>query len=201
MMRRIVASAVLILCATVAMAGDSPVDAGSWMVGGAAFFRSESGDRYTVPGFDDPVLTVSLRPSASAFISKGLSIGFEVAYERSLRNGQVSWSRSWGPHVGVYAPLTKYDAEKAVNPFIYSQAFFNRGTGENNELYYESEYNAWRTIKTETNLVAFGGQAGILMTVTGNVALDWSLRVARESDDGIAGTVLEAGVGLAIVLW
>jgi hypothetical protein len=75
------------------MSADSPVDAGSWMVDGSVFFRTQGGDLYEV-GYDrSGITTIHFSPSAGLFLSKGFMLGGQVGYER-VSQGRAFYTRT-----------------------------------------------------------------------------------------------------------
>jgi hypothetical protein len=179
------------------MSADSPVDAGSWMVDGSVFFRTQGGDLYEV-GYDrSGITTIHFSPSAGLFLSKGFMLGGQVGYERVSQGGWSETTWSFGPVAGVYIPLSRFDTDRNVNSFWYFRAFYTRTQSLNR--FYAPEWEV--PFRVEDNMNTFGAQTGALLMISKNAGLNCALRAYGDDWHSQWGFTFEAGVGMAIVLW
>ncbi|MEW6413065.1 MAG: hypothetical protein AB1483_11450 [Candidatus Zixiibacteriota bacterium] len=187
--------AVLIFFAGTIAAADNPVDKGSLMLAGNAFFMSQSGDLWEEGG--DAFTTITFMPTVGYFVSPGLMIGGNLVFSRQSQGDASLTDFAIGPTIGYYFNTNKERAEVkgAVYPFI--SGFFTYG---------KSKFDAGDWDST-TDIMQFGGHAGILYMLSSAVGLNAGINFWVDSYDfegapeSIDGTTLQIGAGFTSFIY
>jgi len=195
-MRTLTCVAAILLLAGAVMAADNPVDKGSMILGGTAYFMGQSGEAYENIDGDTPS-AIGITPSIGYFVAPSIMIGGEILFwNQSL--GDRKWTDfAVGPIVGYYFNLdaTRTEAKGAIYPYI--KGFF---------IYGQQKYDDGTDDYT-TDLMAFGAQGGGVFMLSNAVGVDASVRFQSDSykpegaDESISGTTLQVGLGITAFLW
>jgi hypothetical protein len=154
---------------TTTLAADGPIDQGSFMLGGNAYFQSQSDDVFE-DSEGNPLTTVAVASEVAAFAIRGLAVG--VQFELLTQNqGELEVTESSvGPHVTYYLS-TNGDREKirgSIYPYVGGFVAFgsrpvaNDGKDEN------------------AGTFMFGGDLGTVVMISNNVGLDVGFNFKRE---------------------
>lgn len=183
-----------------------PIDKGAWMVGGDAFFSTQSGDLYE-GGMEESQTTISFMPNVAYFIMPNLAIGAELQFENFSWGDYKTSQFGIGPAISYFFNMdkTRTDLKGAFVPYIRAFAAYGSLKTESPEL--DDDLNV--VIVEETNtLMQFGGQGGAMFFLSNNVAADFAVRFSSDNlsldedfllegeDDSISGTTLQVGVGI-----
>lgn len=199
-------AAMLLLFAGAALAADGPLDKGSWMLDGRAFFRSQSGDLWenrdgdglTSYGVGNGALglteTFEVGNTVGFFISPGLMIGGQFSF-LGFSQGDISISGfGIGPALTYYMNTdhTRAEAKGAVYPFF--GAFFTYGSLSNED-------------DKIADMFQYGGRGGIMYMLSNAVGLDFGGKLQSDSwefngaSERITGLTLEFGVGVSAFIY
>ena len=177
----------IILCfAFSAIAGTTPVDKGSYILGGSVSFTSMGGDLYEdANGESQSVFLVA--PEFGYFFSPGFMGGAIVEFSSYSIHGENYSDFMFGPMVAYYfnaANITD-DAKGTVLPYLKAFAMF--GSTE---------------LGTDGSWTKFGGKGGINYFLSNAVAVDFGVQFYSDSfkpdgaDESTTGTVFSFGAGI-----
>ncbi|UCD64943.1 MAG: hypothetical protein JSW34_05800 [Candidatus Zixiibacteriota bacterium] len=191
----------LLLLATVATAAENPVDKGSFILEGSAFFMSQGGDFYeNLEG--DGQTTIAFMPSLGYFVAPSILIGAEFEFE-SWKWGD-DWKENYfaiGPVVGYYFNMdqARTEARGAVYPFI--KGFFMYGSSKIEIL----------SVEETIGIMQFGGQAGVIFMLSNAVGLNFGGMFASTSfspdedlypgAESVSGTTIMIGAGVTAFVY
>lgn len=195
-MRTLTCVAAILLLAGAVMAADNPVDKGSMILGGTAYFTGQSGDWYENAD-GDGVTTIGFVPSVGYFIAPSIMIGGEIQFINWSQGDYKTTTFGIGPAVGYYFNLdaTRTEAKGAIYPYI--KGFFIYGQRKDDD----------GTNEATTDLMAFGAQGGGVFMLSNAVGVNASVKFQSDSykpdgaDESISGTTLEVGAGITAFLW
>ncbi len=195
-MRTLTCMAAILLLAGAVMAAETPVDKGSMILGGTAYFTGQSGDWYENAD-GDGVTTIGFVPSVGYFVAPSIMIGGEIQFINLSQGDYKMTTFGIGPTVGYYFNLdaTRTEAKGAIYPYI--KGFF---------IYGQQKYDDGTDDYT-TDLMAFGAQGGGGFMLANAIGLGASVKFQSDSykpegaDESISGTTLQVGVGITAFLW
>ncbi len=184
------------LLAVTVSAAENPIDKGSIILAGNAFFMSQSGDLWE-NGDGDALTTFAIVPSVGYFITPGLLIGIDVTFNRLSQGDASRTDLAAGPMIGYYfnTNSTRTEVKGAVYPFV--SAFFNYGQSK-------FDNDSW---DSTTDILQFGGHAGIVYMVSDAVGLNLGVNVWSDSYDyegateSITGTTVQIGAGFTSFIY
>ncbi|MDH4157877.1 MAG: porin family protein [candidate division Zixibacteria bacterium] len=182
-----------------------PVDKGSLMLDGSAFFASQSGDLYEDYGLDDDSssggdnrTTISVMPMIAYFVAPGLMVGSEFRFTRQSLGTEKDTYFGFGPTAGYFFNLkpVRTDARGLVYPYL--KAFISYGKQKR-----EREDSS-----TEGTFMSFGGQAGLVYMLSNTVGADLGARYSldtmdpeSENAESLDGTTLQVGIGITAFIY
>lgn len=189
-MRLLVTASIILMCSIPILAADGPIDKGSLVFGGTIAFANTSGDGYEID--DEPVSAAFVAPVIGGFVSSGVMLGGQLTYAR-LSLGPDDYS-AWalGPTLGYFFNTVRTDGKTRGSFYPYVKAFFMVGKGDSGSDY---------------TLSSLGGQAGIDVMLSNTLAIDFGLRIQRDTwnADGkgksYSGTIILGGLGLVGFCW
>jgi hypothetical protein len=200
LMKRLFFMVLILAIASLASAQTSPVDKGSMILGGSAYFMSQSGDLYEVDG--DGTTTIGLEPEFGYFISPNIMIGGTLLYESEKMGDYKTTCMGIGPEVGYFFNMDKGRTDIKGSIYPYIKGFMT----------YKSEKSENGT-ETKYDYMSFGAKGGIIFMLSEAVALDMGLKfssdsqkqkepeVAAGADDSISGSTFMLGVGVTAFIW
>ncbi|UCE24782.1 MAG: hypothetical protein JSU74_01660 [Candidatus Zixiibacteriota bacterium] len=182
-MKHFVLIALFSLLTTVASAAENPLDKGSVILEGSAFFTSQSGDAY----IDSK--TIIVNPGFSYFVSPGTFVGGLIQYGWYEVGSSSVTEYSLGPVLGYYFNTNKERPEPkgAAYPFVMAFA-------------------AYGGFDSELTLIQFGGQAGVTLMASNAVGVTFEARLSHDiwdSDeaDSRSGLTFQIGFGLTSFIY
>jgi hypothetical protein len=188
--------AVILLLSGMVVAADNPIDKGSMIVDGSAYFSSQSGDWWE-DAEGNSLTRISLDPSIGYFVAPSILVGGEVQL-MSWSQGDYSMT-NWaiGPTVGYYFNLdaSRTEAKGALYPYI--KAFFLIGQSKTDN----------GTTTSTTDVMLLGGKGGVVFMLSNAIGLDAGVKFQSDSykpegaDKSITGTTLMVGAGITAFLW
>jgi len=189
-MRTLTCVATILLLSGAVMAAETPIDKGSMIVGGTAYFMTQSGDLWEVG--DEATTTIGLMPSIGYFVAPSIMIGGEVQFISLSIGGSDLTTFAVGPMVGYYFNLdqTRTEVKGAIHPYI--KAFFSYGQISNG---------------SSIDQMSFGGQGGAVFMLSNAIGLDAGVRFQSDSwkpegaDESTTGTTIWVGAGITAFLW
>jgi len=189
-MRTLSCLAITLLFAGAIMAAETPIDKGSMIIGGTAYFMNQSGDLYESGG--EALATIAIAPTVGYFVAPNIMIGGKIDFLSWSRGGISHTYWTAGPVVGYYFNLdqTRTEAKGAIYPYLL--AFFMYGQESNS---------------SGADLMAYGGQGGAMFMLSNAVGVEAGVRFQSESykpegaDESTTGTTLMVGAGITAFLW
>jgi len=187
--KRFLLTAVLVLFAFSAMAAESPIDKGSMIVGGSAYFMTQSGDLYKVG--DESPTTIAFMPEFGYFIAPSIMIGAMVHFENYKIGDSKQTFLAFGPMIAYYFNMNPTQIKGAIYPYV--KGMFMMGT---------EKYENGGTEKYSGT--QFGGKAGINFMLADHVALDFGVLFTSDSfkqkepteTESVSGTTIQVGAGI-----
>jgi hypothetical protein len=167
-----------------AMATESPIDKGSMVLGGSAYFQVQSGDLYEYGNKSQKYFTVN--PIFGYFIGPGVMTGATFNYTRVTAGDYGSTLVGISPTVMFYFNSNSTEVKGAVYPYI--GGFF----------YYQSTKSDGGSARETTSL---GGAGGINYMLSEAVALDFGAHFQSDSRKSAKGTILTIGAGISYFIW
>jgi len=195
-MRTLSCLAITLLFAGAIMAAETPVDKGSMILGGTAYFTGQSGDAYENAD-GDGVTTIALEPSVGYFVAPSIMVGGRILFESASQGDDKVTTFGIGPEVGYYFNLdaARTEAKGAIYPYV--KAFF---------VYAQYKFE-WTGGDATTDVTMFGGEGGGVFMLSNAIGLNASVKFQSESfkpegaDESISGTTLQVGAGITAFLW
>lgn len=201
-MKRLIIIIALVMTATVVSATENPIDKGSWILTGNAYFMSQHGDLYNNADGEGKSW-INLAPSAGYFVAPGILIGADTRYTMSSQGDNKTTDFLLGPMVGFYFHMDprRTEVKGAVYPF--AKGFF---------LFGSEKFKA-DLFEETTTMTAYGGEAGLLYMLSGAVGLNFQANLTKlknDYDDDIVdpevldsenGTVFQIGVGVTAFVY
>ncbi len=195
-MRTLTCVTAILLLAGAVMAAETPVDKGSMVVGGTAYFMTQSGDWYENAD-GEGVNTIALEPSIGYFVAPSIMVGGRILFESESQGDNKETIFGIGPEVGYYFNLdaTRTEAKGAIYPYV--KAFF----------VYAQYKDEWTGGDETTDITMFGGQGGGVFMLSNAIGLNASVKFQSESykeddaDESVSGTSLQVGAGITAFLW
>ena len=183
----------------------NPVDKGSLMLDGSAFFSTQSGELYEDFDLDGDSTsgggsktTISVMPMIAYFVAPGLMVGGEFRFTRQLLGDDKDTYFGFGPTAGYFFNMNRTRADAQGMFYPYLKAFFSYGKQKR-----EREDSS-----TEGTFMNFGGQVGLVYMLSNTVGADLSARYSRDTVDpededlGSAdGTTLQVGIGITAFIY
>ena len=177
----IVLLAILLLSANIS-AADGPLDPGSIILGGSAYFAKQGGDAY----YD--MTQISITPSFAKFVSTGFFVGAQgqLVYTERRSNGVTEYLL--GPLIGYYfnGGGDAGDIKGDIYPFITASLGFGG-------------------IEDDVTVYRLGAGTGMTLMLSNAVGLDLSINVTLDnfsSDYGSeSGYTLLAGAGFTSFIY
>ncbi len=182
--RWFVLAAVVFMTVSVS-AADSPVDAGSMVLSGTAFYQNQSGDLYENYRGDD-LQTITVAPGFGYFVSPGVFLGGELAVVSISRGGSSLTNAYIVPQLGYYFNSATTGADVKGRAYPYAKAIVGIGTISNGD--------------SETQTLV-GAKLGSVFMLSNTIAADVGLQVQREFISDYSGTTIWIGVGITAFLW
>ncbi len=176
---------ILLVPALLLAQATSPLQRGSWALGGNMFFQNQSGDAYG--GSGNSLTTVQLSPNVGYFISPNMAIGGVLQLSRMSQGGNAITHFAIGPEFNYYINSAKDRTQFAGSFVPYVGAFFT--IGKLSETHYSS-----------ITTTSFGGQLGGLVFLSNSVAFDLAAQVSSDhysaSGAGVSGLTMVVGGGI-----
>lgn len=187
---------VMLLCQTAAHASKSPIDKGSYIVGGMAMVTGMSGDVYeNVDG--DGIKMLMLAPSLSGFVSHGVAFGGQLLVANVSQSGNSLTAFGIGPRLAYYFGDFKENEKVRGKSIPYLAVSYIYGKITNDwGVMDKSEY--------KLNAINFGG--GIDYMLTNSIALvaqvDYrSDSISDKSDNSADGHAFDVMLGFSMFVW
>ena len=195
-MRTLTCVAAILLLSGAVMAAETPVDKGSMILGGTAYFQSQGGD-LADSLYGDSRTEFGLTPSVGYFVAPSIMIGGEIQFISSSIGDYKETSFRVGPVVGYYFNIdaTRTEPKGAIYPYV--KGFF---------LYGQEKYDDGTNDFT-IDVMTFGGQGGGIFMLSNAIGLDAGVRFQSDSwkpedaDESTTGTTLWFGAGITAFLW
>jgi len=170
------------MLAVPATAQETPIDKGSMVIGGTAFYWSRSGERYEDAAGNAETI-ISIVPSFGYFMSPGFMVGADLIYTGESQGPLSATYMGIGPMVRYYFNATKERTEIKGATFPYIKAFM---------LYISEDSDYWGDDK----FMSFGGGVGVNYMFSTDVSLDFGIRLSIDSDDDDSGMAISLGAGI-----
>jgi hypothetical protein len=200
--------AILVLPAGVVQAQSdarNPIDKGSLVLDGSAFFSTQSGDLYEDFDLDGDSTsggssrtTISVMPMIAYFVAPGLLVGGEFRFTRQSVGDEKDTYFGFGPTAGYFFNLQPARANARGTVYPYVKAFFSYGKQKR-----EREDS-----DTEGTLMSFGGQGGLVYMLSNSVGADLSARYSldtvdpeAEDTESLDGATLQVGLGITAFIY
>ncbi len=176
-------------------AANSPIDRGSYIVGGAAMMSSMSGDLYESGG--DGVKMIMLAPSLSGFVAPGLAIGGQLLIANLSQGGNSLTIFGIGPRASYYfgSASAKEQVRGRSYPYLTASYIYGQVTDDSG-LINNGEYTL--------NAISFGGGLSYMLTNSVGLIAEVNFRsdsVADESDNSLKGTSFNVILGFSMFVW
>jgi hypothetical protein len=187
--------AIVLLISGAIVAAENPIDKGSLIVGGNAYFMSQGGDHYKDTA-NHSQTTIGFQPSVGYFVAPSIMVGAQITFE-NLTWGDVK-TTDWaiGPMAGYYFNIDRARTEVKGAIYPYVKGFFLYGQSK--------EENA---IDTTTNVMTFGGQGGAVFMLSNAWGVDGGVLFKSESfkpkgsSESVSGTTFGVVVGITAFLF
>ncbi len=195
-LKRFVLLVTIQLLALSASAQKSPIDEGSMIVEGSAYFATQSGKAYQ-DAEGNGISTISVSPQLGYFVSPSLMIGGHLDYS-STSQGDLSGSGfGFGPTIGYFFYLDrgKTEIKGSIYPYIVGMFAYASSRTEVGHTTYKS------------NSTSFGAKSGIMCMLSEAVALDLGLKFVSSSQEpigggeSVSGTTFMISTGVTAFLW
>lgn len=197
-------AAVLLLCAGLVAAADSPVDKGSLYLNGSVFFTSRSGDLWESDGESVTTLGVGnanigmdgliidITPTIGYFVAPGFFVGGQMAVNRYSLGESDLTVIAVGPTLGYYfnAASTRPEVRGSAYPYVrgfFTFSNFSNGNG--------------------VTVLQYGGKGGILYMLSRAVGADLAVQFRGDrwdsdyTDNAETGTTLSVGLGFTAFIY
>jgi hypothetical protein len=189
--------------ASLASAQSSPVDKGSMIVGGSAYFMSHSGDLYE-DGEGNGITSIYFQPEIGYFMAPNIMIGGFLLYNSTSQDKYKVSSFGIGPQVGYYFNMDKGRTEikGSVYPYIKGFLSYAKTTEDEGD---DEDY--------KYSMTSFGARGGIMYMLSEAVAVDFGLQYSSNTckqtdpevpegmDDSESGSSLMIGAGITAFIW
>ncbi len=196
-MKRVISMIVVTLfLGGIALAAENPIDKGSWVLDGMAYFTNYSGDAYE-NGDGDAITEITIMPDLMYFVAPSIAIGLMANYTNQSQGDFSDTQFGIGPSIGYYFNLDKGRAEATGAVYPYIKGFFQY----TDITFDDGEEESGGTI------TSFGGMGGVLFMLSDAVALNGNVMFRSDSFDGddsdesVSGTVIRVGVGVTAFIW
>ncbi len=193
MKKGLLTTLLILVFAIGASAQDSPIDKGSVMLGGSAYFMSASGDLYK--SGDDSQTWLGFQPEFGYFIAPSIMIGLNVDFVSYSVGDYGNTNFGFGPMLGYYFNMdpARGEVKGAIYPYI--KGFFNLNT-----------YSV-KDVDGSDKTTSIGGMGGINYMLSDAVALDFGVKFTSDSykpdgaDESTTGTIMQFGVGFSAFIY
>ncbi|UCC43948.1 MAG: hypothetical protein JSU65_12675 [Candidatus Zixiibacteriota bacterium] len=191
MKKMTLATTLVLTLATGAVAANSPIDKGAWVLGGEMSFQSLSGDLYECGG--DATTVVSFTPNFGAFVSPGFMMGIEADLLSVTECGDTDTWITIGPRISFYLRPQGSDFEAKGTVLPYVAAFFHVGS---------IDYSG---LGDNITITEFGAAAGAVFMASNSVGVNFGARFSSDKrtyrGDSASGTTVKVGVGITSFIY
>ena len=192
-MKGLLTTILILVFAMGAFAADGPVDKGSIILGGTAYFQSASGDLYK--SGDDSQTWLGVMPEFGYFIAPSILIGLSVDFVSYSVGDYGTTDFGFGPMIGYYFNMdpARGEAKGAIYPYI--KGFFNLNS------------HSVKDVDGSDKTTSIGGMGGINYMLSNAVALDFGVKFQSDSykpdgaDESTTGTVMFFGAGISAFIY
>lgn len=191
----------LLLMAASVFAQGSPIDKGTFQLGGSIGFASASGDLYENADGDGQT-AILVNPRVGYFVIPNLMAGAEIGFT-SMSHGDATFSQiSIGPAVAYYFDLDKANTEPKGKIYPYLGISFTYNQITTNSGASGAEDNKW----TNTTFSVGGGAAYMLSGAVGIFAevgydMDSSKKTDPTEEDSESGAVIGFMIGVTSFIY
>ncbi len=196
----IVLASLLLMAASVFAQG-SPIDKGTFQLGGSIGFASTSGDLYENADGDGQT-AILVNPRVGYFVIPNLSAGAEIGFT-SVSQGDATFSEiSIGPAVAYYFDLDKANTEPKGKIYPYLGISFTYNQITTNSGGSGAQDNKW----TSTTFSVGGGAAYMISGAVGVFAevgydMDSSKKTDPVEGDSESGAVIGIMLGITSFIY
>lgn len=182
-MKKAIQAAIIILSlAAVASAAEKPLEPGSMILDGAAFFASQTGDAYS------DLTQVSISPAVARFVSSGTFLGAQFQLSWVSRGSYDRTEYLFGPIIGHYFSNSKDENDVKGDTYPFIKGLFSFGG-----------------IESDYTVIQFGGCTGVTYMLSSSVGLDFSANLSYDiwsgGGDSETGITILAGIGFTSFLY
>ncbi len=185
--------AAMLVIAIGAVAQDSPVDKGSFMLSGQASYTSLGGDLFEDYA-GNSINLIAINPGIGYFASPGLMIGGDFSILHASWGDDIDASLiGFGPKLAYFFNASQNRTEQKGAFYPYIEAF--------------GQYYSVSLMDEDATAFMYGGRVGFMSMITNSVAIDAGVTFSGLSfkpdgfDESISGNILSVGVGFSQFVW